>query len=394
MHVKPPRRSLGVRLAAPSLALAVLVGCDDSSTVRTYDAPKDASAPVAQTVADTGKPAGDAHADEAPIQWKVPEGWKRMPDRQMRYATFQVSAEKPDVELTVSSLPLSGNPMLPNLNRWEGQLGLPATPEADLAKVVTKVDLPPETYADVVDLSGKDAKTGQPTRLLAARVPHDNDAWFFKLMGPVDVVAAQKANFDAFLRSVQFHAHEHHDHDGHDHAKPVAKPTGPVNLAWDKLPEGWTEDKSDKPFRVKTIKVEQGGEVADLAITKIAFEQAGGMMENVNRWRTSVGLEATQDPQAHAPKQAVVAGRDGARIDVKGPKNSVIVGMTDDPGANQLWFFKLTGPSKLIEAQGAAFDSFLRAAKFEPAAGTAAPASAAAAPSPAPSPAPAAAPGE
>src|SRR5688500_18915102 len=139
-------------------------------------------------------------------------------------------------------------------------------------------------------------------------------------MGPADVVAAQKANFDAFIRSIQFHAHGHdHDH-GHKHA-----PAKVQKLAWAALPAGWAEDKTEKKFRIHSFKVEQGGETADLAVTRIAFEQAGSMMDNVNRWRTSIGLEATTDPKAHEPKQAVVAGRDGARIDVKGGDKSVIV---------------------------------------------------------------------
>jgi len=348
-----------VPLLTAALALAVLPGCDDSSTaVRSYDAPRDVSAPP-QPVADVSAP----HED-APLTWTVPEGWKRMPDGQMRYATFQVAADHPDVELSVIPLPLNVNPVLANLNRWEDQLSLPHTPEADLSKVVTTVKVADGTPADAVDLTGKDAKTGQPSRLLGARIPHDEQAWFFKLMGPPDVVATQKANFDAFIRSIHFHSHEATPGGGAGGVASATTDAVPPKLVWDKLPQGWTEEKVTQQFRIATIKVEQGGQVADLAITRIGVSQAGTATDNINRWRASVGLPATSDPSSQPMRQATVAGRDGARVDVKGPEKSVAVAMTDDPATDQLWFFKLTGPTPLVESQSAAFDAFIRTARF------------------------------
>src|SRR5947209_8383871 len=45
-----------------------------------------------------------------------------------------------------------------------------------------------------------------PQRILAAVLPRDDRTWFFKLMGPADVVAAQKPAFDAFVHSLHFEA--------------------------------------------------------------------------------------------------------------------------------------------------------------------------------------------
>jgi hypothetical protein len=286
----------------------------------------------------------------------------------MRYATFQVSADHPDVELSVIPLPLNANPLLPNVNRWEEeQLGLPKTPEAELSKVVTTVKLADGTSADTVDLTGKDAKTGKPARLLAARVPHDDRAWFFKLMGSPEVVGAQKANFDALIASIAFHSH-----DAGPSASAAAPPAeagspgvdagAPVKLAWDKLPDGWTEEKIDKPFRVHTFQVKQGADVAEVAVTPMTREQAGSILDNINRWRGSVGLPPTEDPQLHRERQATVAGRTGFRIDVKGPEKSVFVGLTS--AGDRLWFIKMTGPNKLMDAQSETFDAFLSAVRF------------------------------
>ena len=366
-----PRTPLAARLTVPlvAAALALIAGCDDSknSAIQTYDAPRDVSAP-AQTVAAAITP--QAH-DEAPLQWKVPEGWKRMPDRQMRYATFQVSpADHPEVELSVIPLPLQVNPLLPNVNRWEDQLGLPKTAEADLSKVVTPVKLADGSTADVVDLTGKDAKTGQPSRLLGARVPHDEQAWFFKLMGPPEVVGAQKGNFDALIKSIEFHSHEP-GVPATASASPPAQAGGPVKpeasagsvkLAWDKLPDGWTEEKVEKPFRANTFQVKQGNDVAEVAVTPMTREQAGSILDNINRWRNSIGLPSTEDPSLHRERPATVASRPGFRIDVKGPDKSVYVGLTSV--GDRLWFFKMTGPNALMEAQSASFDAFLGAVRF------------------------------
>jgi hypothetical protein len=42
-----------------------------------------------------------------------------------------------------------------------------------------------------------------PPRLLGAVLSRPGETWFFKLMGPDALVAAQKNDFTAFLRSVK-----------------------------------------------------------------------------------------------------------------------------------------------------------------------------------------------
>ena len=352
-------------LAAGSV-LPVPAGCDNAESVSTYSAPKEAP-PVAQA-ADAGGKAADA-----PIQWKAPEGWKTLPAKEMRYAAFEVSPEHPEVILTVIPLPREANPLLANVRRWQTQVGLPESSEADLPKVATRIEIPPDAAADTVDLQGKDPKTGNPVRMLAAIAPHDDQAWFIKLLGPADVVGKQKEKFDAFIRSIQFHAHDDHaghahapgephkEGDGHDHGHDHG-PAKDVKLEWTALPEGWAEDKVTQQFRLHTIKVGTGEQAGDLAVTRMSVQQAGPLMDNINRWRRSVGLPDTADPSAHQAKDLTIAGRPGFAIEVKGPEKTVLTGLTE--AGRQLWFFKLTGPSALVEAQRGSFESFLRTVRF------------------------------
>lgn len=353
-------RPLIPRSLAASLLSSVLLltgaGCGDDEEIAVYEVPRDVSASphVESTVAEA-KPAPPAPSEVAPIQWTVPAGWKALPSQAMRYASFAVSPADPSVVLTVIPLPRDANPLLPNINRWEAQVGLPPTAEADLAKVVKQVELSPGVKADVVDLVGKDPGTQKPTRMLAAIVPHGSTSWFIKLLGPAEVVGEQKENFDAFVRSLRFT-------DIAQGSGSAPQPPAEMKLTWEKLPEGWTQAPNTQQFRLHTIKVQAGDAAADLAITRMVPAQAGDLMANINRWRQAVGLEATTDPAAHPPREVRIGGRPGVIFEVAGSGNDVLVGMTEAGG--QFYFFKLQGPTPVVQGQKAAFEQFLQSVKF------------------------------
>ena len=96
-------------------------------------------------------------------------GWKELPGQQMRFASFQVSAEKPDVQLTVIPLGAEAGNLLDNVNRWEKQLGLPPTPQQDLGKIVKTMDVN-GSQASVVDLAGP-ANANPPSFAASAASP-------------------------------------------------------------------------------------------------------------------------------------------------------------------------------------------------------------------------------
>ena len=76
-----------------------------------------------------------AGADGSP-SWKLPEGWKQEPSSGMRFATIRVPAADPPLEMSVIPLPnLSGGveqTLLENINRWRGQMSVPALGVGDL----------------------------------------------------------------------------------------------------------------------------------------------------------------------------------------------------------------------------------------------------------------------
>lgn len=171
--------------------MAALAGCDRDEPIAFYDVPKEA-APATQ---ETAQP-------QAPVQWTVPQGWRPLPPTDMRYAAFAVSAEDPSLVLTVIPLGTASGSLLQNINRWEGQIGLPPTPADQLDKVKRPIaagDVP----GSMVDLVGPDSASPRQ-RILGAIIPWGDRVWFFKLHGPADQVAAQRQAFDAFIGSLRF----------------------------------------------------------------------------------------------------------------------------------------------------------------------------------------------
>lgn len=148
-----------------------------------------AAAGAAPSAAAAGKPA-----------WEVPGAWKEVAGGQFLIAKFVISGEgTAQAAVNVSMSGGAGGGLAGNINRWRNQLGLEQLPEDEAAKLATPIDNASSTVR-LVDLSGKDARSGQPARLVGAIVPQGDQTWFYKLMGDQTVVAGQK---DAFVRFVQ-----------------------------------------------------------------------------------------------------------------------------------------------------------------------------------------------
>ncbi|NOY29009.1 MAG: hypothetical protein GXP28_02180 [Planctomycetes bacterium] len=92
-------------------------------------------------------------ATETPT-WKIPDSWQEQPASNMRVATLVISNEQGPLEIAVSWLPLSGkweNFVVPNVNRWLGQLKEPPLDEETIFKLTKQVELQNGT-ATVIEL--------------------------------------------------------------------------------------------------------------------------------------------------------------------------------------------------------------------------------------------------
>jgi hypothetical protein len=104
--------------------------------------------------------------------------------------------------VNVAQLSGNGGGVLPNVNRWRGQIGLDPVDEIGLAKLTTMVAVA-GGQATFVDMTGKDM-SGQDTRLIAAMVPMGDQTWFYKLKGDEKVVADQKDAFTKFVQTARY----------------------------------------------------------------------------------------------------------------------------------------------------------------------------------------------
>ncbi len=146
-------------------------------------------------------PAAEAGAKPT---WTVPTDWKEGQLAQFLVAKFVIGSGDATAAVNVSSLSGDGGGLLPNINRWRGQLGQAPLTEADLAKLPT-IDAA-GVKATLVDISGTDARSGQPARLVGVVLPMNGQTWFYKLMGEATVVAQQQDALIQFVQSAKYPA--------------------------------------------------------------------------------------------------------------------------------------------------------------------------------------------
>jgi hypothetical protein len=253
---------------------------------------------------------------EPPVEWKAPAGWQQEPGNQVRYATFRIPAKDGDAELSVTSFEGQTGSLLANVNRWRGQIGLAEMKEDELGKVTTdaKVD---DGKATLVDLTGPGAPKGN------------------KKLPPF--MAANKGG--------------------------GSRPAAPLKYT---TPPGWEEETPATPPRVAAFQAGEGKEPAE--VTVIPFPgDVGGLVANVNRWRTQVGLPAAEDDEVRRDVRAIeVDGIPSQFVDMTGPGSAGhkrILGVIV-PRGGRSWFFKMQGPADVVEGQQAAFEAFLKSVHF------------------------------
>jgi hypothetical protein len=194
-----------VRGALVALFLTMLSGCDRDE-IEVYRVAKEQTIPPptqAQANKAAGHPGVGTPAAQRPT-WKTPAGWNETPPGEMRVASFRIQG-KDGKQADVSVVPLPGGAGgdLANVNRWRKQLGLSELSSDEISQSVKSLETA-GGKATLVEMSGTDARSGQPAQLVAVIVRRSGQTWFYKLMGDSKVVEAQKEAFMAFVQSVKY----------------------------------------------------------------------------------------------------------------------------------------------------------------------------------------------
>lgn len=141
---------------------------------------------------------------EGKPDWQIPSGWQQTAAGQFLVAKFLVSGpDNSQASVNVSMSSGDGGGLGANVNRWRGQLGLSPVAGAELNQAVSVLDTA-GGQASLVDFSGKDARSGQDSRLIGAIVPQGGRTWFYKLMGNAQAVEKQKDAFTKFIQTAKY----------------------------------------------------------------------------------------------------------------------------------------------------------------------------------------------
>jgi hypothetical protein len=189
--------------------LALLSGCRERE-VTSYRIPKERNetpAPGAPP-ASTNAPPSPAMADMpvstaagSALTWTAPAHWIAKPASAMRKGSYTVPGPNgAEADLSITAFPGDVGGELANVNRWRGQLQLPAVSEAELGDTVKHLERDGLKFT-VVELANSSGP--KPQRMVGAMVPFGGSTWFFKLMGPDDLVAKEKPAFDSFLATIK-----------------------------------------------------------------------------------------------------------------------------------------------------------------------------------------------
>lgn len=130
------------------------------------------------------------------LQWTAPTGWEPKALGAMRKGSFRLKTATGEGDLSITAFPGATGGLEANLNRWRGQVGLPAlAPDQVVADAQTFT-------ANGLTFTVVDYK-GPAGRMLGAVVPFGGNSWFFKLTGPDAVITEAKAAYLEFLHTVK-----------------------------------------------------------------------------------------------------------------------------------------------------------------------------------------------
>jgi hypothetical protein len=354
---------------SPAVVLAVLAGCGSQPQISQYTVPKEELInPPKRAAAEAGAPqrligaifpVGDQSwffkatddpekiaplvdslrtflgsvrfTSEGEATWTLPDDWSQKPASGLRYATILMGKGSDAPELSVTKLGGASADdetalVVANVNRWLGQIGLPALTPAEIATQTTEIKAGDES-GTFVDFTGRATAAGSNMRAPfagGARPPSaEPDA-------SVDAPAATSLKYET--------------------------------------PEGW-DDQGAGGLRKASLLVKDGDKQLDVSVTSLSA--AGGeLLPNVNRWRGQVGLAPTTEEELAKSAETIKLGDvEGKYVELAGPKQDggsqeTILGVIAVRGP-LAWFVKAKGDAALAEREKDHFKQFVESIRFE-----------------------------
>ncbi|MEX0820032.1 MAG: hypothetical protein WD070_10590, partial [Pirellulaceae bacterium] len=135
---------------------------------------------------------------EAPPEW---EPGQRVVSRSAfavpREAAYLVKEDGREAEISITALGEAAGDVLPNVNRWRGQVSLEPITKEQLAEASKKIDMH--------GVEGEYFRlVGPQQAILGVIAMHGGKAWFVKLQGDHDLAVKLEEQFETFVRSIKF----------------------------------------------------------------------------------------------------------------------------------------------------------------------------------------------
>lgn len=377
-------RAPGLACLAVACVVALVAGGCGETGPRTIDEVRE-RAPE-RPAPRVGVPADERLGLVAPWTYEVPAGWTSVESGAPgRIATFRVGPAADALEVALSS---AGGTLAANVDRWRGQMGLPPAGEAGLAALPRKPFLGRD--AVLVDLRGAYGGMGgagpavPDGRLLGLIVSLPGTHFVLKVAGPAAAVDAEAERFFAFAASVRSRfvpppagaapAPTRTSDEPAPRPAPARAADGTVTAGGYRftVPEGWVAGP-ERPMRLATFYV---GGAKDVEVTAHEFGAvAGGVLINVNRWRSQFGLPDATPEEVDALPKLPMLGRGATTVELTGHLTDTMRGVDLDDAllfgviverGDKLVFVKLTGPADRAKAARPAVEAFCRSMEVAP----------------------------
>lgn len=290
-------------------------------------------------------------SDDTP-SWTLPEGWEEKAASGMRAATLVLPDADGDLQLAVSSLSLNEDWqefLVPNVNRWLGQLQQKDLPKATILKLMKELPVQ-NAKAAVFELSGTLMQRPMGGMGAAGGMTGDPHAG----LGITIPSSAPTAEPTA----------------GAPVGQPPTEQSGqPSPLTYTK-PEAWLEGKKSS-MRKAAFFLPGGREAGEVTVTKFPAAPGTQMADvgaNVQRWAGQVGLTGLTDEQIEELTEPItISGVEGSYAELNSPAEAertvaIYVAMVNRDG--QVWFFKMVGQADAVRGQRDAFREFLSSVKL------------------------------
>lgn len=370
------RQYSAIVLSAVLASALVLAGCSRDEQISTYEEPAAATdSPASGAATETA-----TQAPEVPerLVYETPQGWQPGPVGGMRKAAFVIERDGKKVEITAIDLIARASALLPNVNRWRGQIQLGAMTQEQMEESIEEIEVA-GVKGHYVELFGPE-NDGQQQAILGVVVSRGGRAWFFKLFGDAELAKEEKERFKNFVTSVKFTATAGPEGAPAGAAaaakagasmpaskkgatKPPARPSALLKYT---APDEWTSEQVSG-MRKAAFRIVDGKKAAEVTVIDLSVA-AGGLLPNINRWRGQIELADVTQQQLDSQLQTIqVDGQEGQYVELMGPQDVerplAILGVVV-LNSDRSWFFKMIGDTELVTREKDRFEQFVKSVTF------------------------------